>query len=182
MDRPHSPGQRPGTSLVSFDPRMEVMCHVPGQFDHWIKFAPGNLKIALKIILANRKIAMRIYFFIPTLYNLRFYFETYILNFLALNYFATFEFSKLFFFPSKMHIETRMVRPFFESEKYQYRLKLIVSSGQLRVGISTFYSNHGRWNPGKKHCFMSLDERNCFMGAVGHFNEDVQRGAYFASI
>ena len=81
-----------------------------------------------------------------------------------------------------MDIETRMVRPFFESEKYQYRLKLIDSSGQLRVGISTFYSNHGRWNPGKKHFFMSLEEWNCFMAAVGHFNDAVQRGSYFTWI
>ena len=93
MDRPHSPGQRPGTSLVSYDPRMEVIWHVPGQFVHWIEFDPGNLKIALEIIWANSKIARRIYFS-----YLLYITSSFILNFLAFNYFSTSEFSKLFFF------------------------------------------------------------------------------------
>ena len=76
-----------------------------------------------------------------------------------------------------MDVETRMVRTFFESEKYQYRLKFIESNGQPRVGISTFYAYKDHWNPGKKHFFMSLEEWKCFMEAVGQFDEDVKRGA-----
>ena len=78
-----------------------------------------------------------------------------------------------------MDIKTTMVRPFYKSEKYQYRLKLIECRGQLRVGINTFYSYKGRWSPGKKHFFASLEWWNCFMGAVVQFNEDMKRGAYF---
>ena len=45
------------------------------------------------------------------------------------------------------------------------------------MGISTFYAYKDHWNQGKKHFFMSLQERKCFMEAVGLFNEDVKRGA-----
>ena len=70
-----------------------------------------------------------------------------------------------------------MVRTFFESEKYQYRLTFIESNGQPRVGISTFYTYKDHWNPGKKHFFMSLEEWKCLMEAVGQFDEDAKRGA-----
>ena len=76
-----------------------------------------------------------------------------------------------------MDVEIRMVRTFFESEKYQYRLKFIESNGQPRVGISSFYAVKDYWNPGKKHFFMSLEESTCFMEAVGEFDEDAKRGA-----
>ena len=76
-----------------------------------------------------------------------------------------------------MNVETLLVRTFFESEKYQSRLKFIESNGELRVGISTFYANKWHWNPGKKHFFMSMEEWKCFMEAVGQFDEDVKRGA-----
>ena len=76
-----------------------------------------------------------------------------------------------------MDVETRMVRTFFESEKYQYWLKFIESNGQPRVGISTFYAYKDHWNPDKKHFFMSLEEWKCFLEAVGQFDEDVKRGA-----
>ena len=76
-----------------------------------------------------------------------------------------------------MDVETRMVPSFFESEKYQYRLKFIESNGQPRVGISTFYAYNDHWNQGKKHFLMSLEEWKCFMEAVGQFDEDVKRRA-----
>ena len=57
-----------------------------------------------------------------------------------------------------MNVETLLVRTFFESEKYQYRLKFIESKGQPRVRFSNFYANKGHWNPGKKHFFMSMEE------------------------
>ena len=76
-----------------------------------------------------------------------------------------------------MDVETLIVRTFFESEKYHYRLKFIEFNGEPRVGISTFYANKGHWNPGKKHFFMSIEEWKCFMEAVGQFDEDVKRGA-----
>ena len=73
-----------------------------------------------------------------------------------------------------MNVESLLERTFFESQKYQYRLKFIESNGEPRVGISTFYANKGRWNPGKKHFLMSLEEWKCVMEAVGQFNEDVK--------
>ena len=73
-----------------------------------------------------------------------------------------------------MDVETRMVRTFFESEKYQYRLKFIQSNGEPRVGISTFYAYKDHWNPVKKHFFMSLEEWKCFRKAVGQIDEDVK--------
>ena len=75
-----------------------------------------------------------------------------------------------------MNMETLLVRTFFESEKYQYRLKFIESNGQPRVGISTFYAYKDHRNPGKKHFFMSLEEWKCFMEAVGKFDVDGKRG------
>ena len=79
-----------------------------------------------------------------------------------------------------MEVDNRLVRTFYECPSYQYRLKLIYRSGEARVGISTFSANKGRWNPGKKHFFMAVEEWNCFMKEVARFNENVQRGAYFS--
>lgn len=56
-----------------------------------------------------------------------------------------------------MDIETRMGRTIFESEKYKYRLRFILSDGQSRVRISNFYSYKDDWIPGKAHFFMSLE-------------------------
>ena len=75
-----------------------------------------------------------------------------------------------------MDVETRMVRTFFESEKYQYRLKYIEAIGQALVVITKFDADKEHWNPGKKHFFMSLEECKCFMEAVGQFVEVVKRG------
>ena len=76
-----------------------------------------------------------------------------------------------------MEVDNRLVRTFYECSAYQYRLKLIYRGGEARVGISTFYANKGKWNPGKKHFFMSYEEWNCFMKEVVRFDENVQRGA-----
>ena len=76
-----------------------------------------------------------------------------------------------------MYLETLFLRTFVESVKYQYRLNFIESSGEPRVGISTFYTNKGHWNPGKNNFFMAIEEWMCFMEAVAQFAEDGKRGA-----
>ena len=78
-----------------------------------------------------------------------------------------------------MSIDNRLVRTFYQGEKYQYRLKLIYREGEPRVGISTFYPNKSSWSPGKKHFFMSYEEWTNFMAEVVSFHEDILRGNSF---
>ena len=71
-----------------------------------------------------------------------------------------------------MNVETLLDRTFFDSYMYPYRLKAIQCKGEHRVGMGTFYVNKRHWNPVKKNFSMK-----CFLEEVGHFDEDVKRGA-----